>query len=173
MSYTNTEITININAKRLIALSIIGIITLVSVGSYIIALLAFDSPTYELRWNANVTSAVYYFGGGPPFDPGDKITIKGGVIEGNVWGPYSYTFTDTIDVRWIIIIRDSANVPLSMTSGILTSVSGDFYVPDVNVVLPSDTTSGNAVARLLIWTDWLPGGDTRTVKVTELTFGVN
>lgn len=173
MSYTNREFTININAKRLIALSIIGIITLVSVGSYIIALLAFVSPTEELRWEAEVVDFVYYWGGSQSsFNPGDEIVIKGTVIEGDEWGPYAYTFDNPISVRWIINVKGPNDEAVYFTSGTNSSAIDDFDIPDVRFTLPSDAANGQYTARLMLWTGWLPSGDTRTLHMTELTFDV-
>jgi len=172
MSYTNREITININTKRLIALSIIGIITLVSVGSYIIALLAFVSPTEELRWEAEVVDFVYYWGSSQSsFNPGDEIVIKGAVIEGDSWGPYAYAF-NPISVRWIINVKGPYYEAVYFTSGTNSSADGNFNIPDVRFTLPSDAANGQYTARLMLWTGWLPSGDTRTLHMTELIFTV-
>ena len=55
MTEDGKEIVFTINTRRFIALSIIAIITIISVGSYVIALLAFHSPSYDLRWNASIS----------------------------------------------------------------------------------------------------------------------
>lgn len=176
MAEDSGELVVTLNFKRFVALSIIAMITIISVGSYVVALLAFNSPSYELRWSASITDIYYsYFNDGKdPFNPGDQVTIESTGIEGDqYWATSSYyAFTDNINVRWIIIVKDPNNMPVHFTSGTLDGVGGSVVIPSVYFNLPSNAVTGSYTARLILWTDWLPSGDSRTLIVDQLSFNV-
>lgn len=173
MAEDSRELIVTLNFKRFMALSIIAMITIISVGSYVIALLAFDSPSYELRWDASISDINYFNNPKDPFNPGDQVTIESTGIEGDQYWAVSsyYAFTDNINVRWIINVKDPNNMPVHFTSGTLVGVP-PVVVPDVDFNLPSNAVTGSYTARLLIWTDWLPSGDSRTLIIRQMSFNV-
>lgn len=173
MTEDGKEIVFTINTRRFIALSIIAIITIISVGSYVIALLAFHSPSYDLRWNASISDINYFSAPKNPFNPGDQVNITSTTYEGDdYWAVGSYElFTDTINIRWIITVKDPNDMPIHLASGTLAGVP-PVVIPDVNFNLPSDAVTGAYTARLILWTDWLPSGDSRTLTIEQMSFNV-
>jgi len=168
------EIVLTIDSKRFIAISILTLLTIASVGSYIIALLAFHSPTKELRWETDSTTEYWgYFD--TAFNPGEQVTVIGTLIEGDdYWDGSSYvSFTDTVSIRWIVVVKDPNGMPIHMATGLDASAEKGVTLPDVDFNLPSDAVSGAYKIRVMAWTDWLPSGDTRTVHVNEVAFTVS
>jgi hypothetical protein len=168
------EIVVTLNFKRFIALSLIAIITIISVGSYVIALLAFKSPSYELRWASNIIQFEYFTTPTLTFNPGDQVTIVSETIEsGSYWEASVYnSWVDQINAKWIVIVKDQNNLPVHFASGALTTVSGNFTLPNIDFNLPSDAINGPYTARLMFWTNWLPAGDSRTLAVDTASFTV-
>jgi len=168
------EIVLTIDSKRFIAISILTLLTIASVGSYIIALLAFHSPTKELRWETDSTTEYWgYFD--TAFNPGEQVTVIGTLIEGDdYWDDgYYVSFTDAVSIRWIVVVKDPNGMPIHMATGLDASAEKGVTLPDVDFDLPVDAVIGTYKVRVMAWTDWLPGGDTRTVHVNEVTFTVS
>jgi len=64
-------------------------------------------------------------------------------------------------------------MPIHMATGLNASAENGVTLPDIDFNLPVDAVIGTYKVRVMAWTDWLPGGDTRTVHVNEVTFTVS
>jgi len=172
------EIIIDLDFKKIIVLSLIGILVISTVGTYIIALLAFDSPSQDFRFKGGVDSIMnYYYYYSTSFSKGDIVRITGIMLGADryfVFPSYYYYFVSTTSVRWIVGVLDPNNMPVHFESGTLTNIgSGDNALPVISFTLPSDAASGTYTIRVMGWTGFLPSGDTVTFEVLEDTFDVS
>jgi hypothetical protein len=135
----------------------------------VISLFAFISPTQELRWSSSIT-----YINKPVLNPGNTVNVTGFLEEGTEYferGNY-YFFTAPEDVRWVLIVMDPNNLPIYMGSDVLTNAISDITEDSITFTLSSTAAPGTYKIRLLIWTDWLPGGETRTYIINEYEFEV-
>lgn len=155
-------------SKTIISGSIIIVIGLV-IGSYIIALNAFVSPTSELRWDG-----VIEYINGVSFNPNDTVIISGYLEEGvQYWGIGTYYyFTTPESIRWILVVKDPNNMPIYLETDVVNNAFGNINIDDKSFVLPSEAVGGTYTVKLLIWTDLLPDGVSRTNEIHEITFEV-
>ena len=172
------EIVLELNLKKIIILSLIGISVLATVSTYIIALFAFDSPSQEYRFKSGVDSIMdYYYYFSTSFSKGDTIRITGIVLSADryfVPPSYYYYFVDTTSIKWIVGVLDPNNMPVHFESGTLSNIgTGDHTLPVISFDLPTDAASGTYTIRVMGWSDFLPSGDTVTFEVLEDTFDVS
>jgi len=175
------DIVITLDSKRLFALGILTVISVVTVASYIGALSAFVSPSQEFRFQGRVSSIEdYYFAdySSLAFGAGGTVRITGMVLYADqYWSAPSYSyyyFAGTTSVKWIVLVMDPNHLPIHMASGTLEGAGeSDQALPEVSFDLPSSAESGEYTVRVMAWSDWLPTGDTLTVKVEEDTFTVD
>ncbi len=178
MKSNRNEVTIELDFKKIIVLSLIGISVISTVGTYIIALLAFDSPSQDFRFKGGVDSIMdYYFYFETSFSKGDIVRITGIVLGADryfVFPSYYYYFVSTTSVRWIVGVLDPNDMPVHFESGTLNNIgSGDNALPVISFTLPSNAASGTYTIRVMGWTGFLPSGDTVTFEVLEDTFDVS
>ena len=179
MKSNRNEITIELDFKKIIVLSLIGISVISTVGTYIIALLAFDSPSQDFRFKGGVDSIMdysYYFS--TSFSKGDIVRITGIMLGADRYfdfpRSYYYYFVSTTSVRWIVGVLDPNDMPVHFETGILDNIGiGDDTLPVISFTLPSDAASGTYTIRVMGWTGFLPSGDTVTFEVLEDTFDVS
>ena len=172
------EIIIDLDFKKIIVLSLIGILVISTVGTYIIALLAFDSPSQDFRFKGGVDSIMnYYYYYSTSFSKGDIVRITGIVLGADryfVLPSYYYYFVSTTSVRWIVGVLDPNDMPVHFETGTLNNIgSGNNTLPVISFTLPSDAASGTYTIRVMGWTGFLPSGDTVTFEVLEDTFVVS
>jgi hypothetical protein len=154
--------------KKALVPTILIIITLVTLHSYIVALSAFTSPEKELRWDGIVD-----YINKPTFSAGETVTIDGLFEQGEDYfqkGTY-YFFVESENIRWIAIVKDPNNMPIWMESEAVLNANGDIIV-EVTFDLPSNAAPGTYSVKLMVWTDWLPVGETRTYVIHESSFEV-
>jgi hypothetical protein len=170
------DIVITLDPKRLFALGILAIISVMTVTSYMVALSQFTSPSQEFRFQGSVGSIEdYYFASASSFSAGETVRITGIVLYADQYWAVSdyYSFVGTISAKWIVVVLDPNHLPVHMESGTLTGAGqSDQELPEVSFVLPGSAASGLYTIRVMAWSDWLPTGDTLTVKVEEDTFAV-
>ncbi len=155
--------------KKTIITAALSLIVIVSLYSYITALLAFISPSSNLRWEGSVS-----YIGPSPFSPGESVTITGAVEEATQYifdGDY-YFFIGSEDIRWFIVVIDPNYKPIHYATGTLSDFSGSGDLSTVNFNLPSNAVIGTYKVRVFVWTDYLPGGETRTLNILEEEFEV-
>lgn len=174
MSSEGSELVVTVNGRQAIALGILTLIVAGSVISYIIALFAFISPNQDLRWTTSIDEFNYFGAVRTQFSPGEQVTIIGDITEGTQYFvPPSnyYSFSGSVDVRWIVTVIGPNNLPVDIQTG-TTSLTDSPLYPTVSFDLPNDAETGFYYARVLIWTDWLPSGKSMTYDVTAISFEV-
>ncbi len=188
MTEDSREIVITLDFRKLFALSLLTIITLVTLYTYIIALLAWDAPTVDLATRvvdlgSNTKTLDNYGALKTTFNQGDLFDLSVRVEAADrYWLPPSYYYDMVADFsfRLIVTIFDPNGVPMLCTSytdtispagfglyNLEADMLGSFYQ------IPSDAVSAsNYKVRIVLWSDWLPGGIARAVQAWELTFEV-
>ena len=184
MSSEGGELVLTIDLRKFLVLSVILIFTLVSVGSYIIALFAFDAPSADLPLDVvdieftdvNGTST-------STFSRGEQLNISVVVqmalrYATNYYAPNYYYFVSGADYKVIVTVMDPKNKPVIFES------ANDSLNPDVADVfsltkdwggyykVPNNAAIGTYTVRVMTWSDWLPDGVTRIKTVREGSFEV-
>ena len=199
MSSEGGEIVLTIDLRRLLALSVIFILTVVTAGSYLIALFAFIAPSEEIP--LQVTSVATYDTSDVSetfFARGSTVRIKATVEKatGYYYNTYSYyypyynTYTyyypytyydytyyyyyDHVDTtyRIIIAVMDSNNRPVFFESTTKTIWPGQSLVTSYDYAISSGASTGTYTIRVMTWSDWLPHGVTMMETVGEGSFEV-
>lgn len=137
--------------------------------SYIFSLNAFISPTRELRWDGAIT-----YLSDTTFSPGDPVLVEGRLIEGENYfsiGYYYYSFSPE-DIRWILIVIGPNNTPIHIENNVVPNANGIIDTGQINFDLPSNAAAGQYRIRMMVWSDVLPLGETRTREIQEITFEV-
>ena len=157
--------------KQIFLKSFLIIITGYILVTYAVSLVAFVSPSENMRWNSDVDTIVP-----ATYNRGDTVSITGLLEEGTEYlkyGPYYYlSFSSTEDITWAVIVLSPSNVPFSIQTGSLSGITGDFAITPVSVNIPSNAELGTYTVRVIIWTDLLPTGETKTNLINEGSFEV-
>lgn len=185
MSEDSRELVITLDFRKLFALSLLTVITLVSLYTYIGALLAWDAPTEEISVNVDGFDTLDNYGG-PVFprqyNKGDlfDLRIYAETAE-QYWLPPSYeNFVGNITFRVIVTIFDPSDAPIlceSCTCSLENNTAQWYYLEkDMRgsfYQIPSDAVaSAGYKIRVLFWSDWLPGGVAKAVQAYEASFEV-
>ena len=140
----------------------------ITVVSYVISLNAFISPTRELRWDGTIS-----YISNTVYNPGDPVLVEGRLIEGDSYFSLGYYyFFAPEDIRWIIVVIDPNNMPIYMETSVVTNANGVIDTGQINFNLPSSADPGIYHIRMIVWSDLLPTGETRTRQIQEITFEV-
>lgn len=157
------------NRRQILLASILTLIVVSGLFTYIVSLFAFISPTQELRWDASITTI-----NKQTFNRGETVTISGLLEEGTEYienGSY-YFFTSSENIVWIINVLDPNNLPIHLAYTAVPNAWGDIDTGNINFNLPADAATGTYTIRIMVWTDWLPDGETRTYLINEMEFTV-
>ena len=187
MTEDSREIVITLDFRKLFALSLLTIITVVSLYTYIVALLAWDAPTIDLATRVvslgtNTETLDNYGISKSSFNQGDLFDLSVQVEAADrYWLPPSYeNLVADFSYRIIVTIFDPNGVPMLCESYTETISPADFrlYYLEADMLgsfyqIPSDAVSAaNYKVRIVLWSDWLPGGIARASQAWELTFDV-
>ena len=187
MTEDSGELVITLDFRKLFALSLLTIIAVVSLYTYIIALGVWDAPTIDLTARVvslgiNTDTLDIYGGSKSSFNQGDLFDLSVQVEAADrYWLISSYydLFAD-FSFRLIVTIFDPNGVPMLCESYTDTISPQGFglYNLEADILgsyyqIPSDAVSDpNYKVRIVLWSDWLPGGIARAVQAWELTFEV-
>lgn len=183
MTEDSGELVITLDFKKLFALSLLAIITLVSVYTYIVVLLAWDAPTEEISVQClGYDMADNYGANKTQFNPGDLFNLRvNSETAEQYWLPPSYeNFVGDINYRIIITIFDPDDTPMLCASdtGSLSADTSQFHYLENDMLgyfyqIPSDAVaSTDYKVRVVFWTEWLPGGKSKAVQAWEFSFEV-
>ena len=183
MSTNDEEIVVTIDAKRLIAIGLLAILTVATLSSYIIALLAWEA--LDADYLTRVQDLDTYEGAGQTsaFDPGDTVTVKATVEKATAYSNPSYTVvygTSAARVFVIVYYDDGSKYTLlhyysaspTLTPGVPFNVQTQF-------TLSSGAPTGAGYhAKCLVWSSDLPNGVTLSDWANfnaeqEVTFSVS
>ena len=137
--------------------------------SYTISLFAFVSPTVDLRWETSVINFDQ-----PDYSRGETVTLTGYLEEGTQYYYFIqyYYFVTGEPVTWAVIVMDSVNMPIYIETGVLSDLQGDLTLDPVSFAIPATASLGTYKVRIMVWSDLLPTGVTRTNIINEGTFEV-
>ena len=187
MSEDSRDMVISLDFRKLFALSLLTIITVVSLYTYIVALLAWDAPTIDLTTQvisigSNTDTLDNYGASKSSFVRGDLFDISVQVEAADrYWLPPSYeNLVSDFGFRLIVTILDPNGVPLLCTSctDLISPADNRLYYLEMDMLgsfyqIPIDAViDPNYKVRIVLWSDWLPSGVARAVQAWELTFSV-
>ena len=184
MTEDSGELVITLDFRKLFALSLLAIITLVSVYTYIVALLAWNAPTQELSVGFNDFWTTDIYGvEDAVFAPGDLLDVY---VEADLASDYwlvsnYYSFGGAdISYRIILTIFDPDGAPILCESVsdtqpantiqgyyLETDMMGSFFQIPLDAVASTDYA-----VRVVYWSDWIPSGEAKAVQAWEYNFEV-
>ena len=164
MSIDNQEITINLDAKRLAAITILAVISIYTLYTYSIALLAFVAP--EASRTIGVTTLATYDTNNNPetqFDLGDIVRIKATVEKATAYNnPVYSVISDPQTVKVVLIVYyldTGVRVPIEFWTQTMSLQPGVPKNIQFDIKIPTDGVQGNFYrVKILVWDDYLPGG---------------
>ena len=183
MSFNDEEIVVTIDAKRLIAIGLLAIITVATLSSYIIALLAWVAP--DASYLTKVTDLGSYEGAvqKPIFDPGDTVTVKATIEKATAYSSPSYTVVSgsTVARVFVVVYYDDGSkyTLLHYYSTSTTLTPGVPFNVQTQFKLSSGAPTGAGYhTKCLVWSTNLPDGDTLSDWTNfdaeqEVTFSVS
>lgn len=181
MSTNDEGIVITIDAKRLIAITILSVITISTLYSYIIALFAFVAP-YPGTYLFDVTEANTYDTSNVlenTFSKGSTVRVKATVEKATEYfatvpPPNIYTsISGSSPYRVFIQINDPSNQPYKScytATGSLAPGESKQYTTDFGI--GSGAAAGTYSVCVLVWSDKLPDGRSLTPTVEIFYFEV-
>jgi len=185
MSNKGKDIVITLDFRRLLAVSVLAVLTLVTVYTYMGALLAWDAPTEEISVNVDGFDTLDNYGGivaSKQYNKGDLFDLRiSAEAATRYWLPPSYEdFVGNITFRVIVTIFDPSDAPILCESctGSLEAIDSQWYYLERDMrgsfyQIPSDAVaSTDYKIRVLFWSDWLPGGAAKAVQAFETSFEV-
>lgn len=183
MSTSDEEIVVTLDAKRLTAITILAIITISTLYSYIVALFAFIAPypaTYLYPFDASGDTYDTSNNLRDTFSRKSTVRVKATVEKATGYytnPPPDYTsytsLSGSSSYRVFIQVMDPSNQPFkscytatgSLTVGVSTEYTADFY-------LDMDSPTGNYAVFVYVWSDKLPNGESLTPTIESFSFTV-
>src|SRR4030042_1042551 len=155
------------NRRQILFAGLLALVIVSGLFTYITSLFAFISPTQELRWNASISSI-----NKQTFHKGETVIITGLLEEGTEYFTkgYYYYFTSPEDIVWIVNVLGPNNLPIHLAYSSVFNAQGDINTSNINFNLPADAATGTYKIRIMVWTDLLPDGETRTYLINEAEF---
>ena len=182
MSFNDEEIVVTIDAKRFIAIGLLAILTIATLSSYIIALLAWVAP--DADYLAAVNSIETYKGAVPTstFSPGNTVIVKA-EIELATWYLAPYSAVSDTDARVFIVVYYDPGTgvrPLHYYTTTTTLTPGVPFNVQTQFALSSSAAAGtdDYYVHCVVWDTYLPTGDTLVevmdfIPDQEVTFSVS
>ncbi|MBC8274752.1 MAG: hypothetical protein H8E40_07285 [Chloroflexi bacterium] len=158
----DTEIVINLDAKRIFAIILISGLTIFSVSGYISALLAFVAPSEDLPIHVNSAVSVDVNGTEQAsFARGSVFMLNVTVEMATQWQDYySYVYTYYDDsssyLLLVRVVHDGEAVFLGFVADSISS--GDILSRGVGFLIDETADTGTYTAYVYIWSYWLPDG---------------
>ena len=173
MSSEKKEITINLTTKRILALSILTIISFAAVWTYGMALLAYWTPTPDLSMRVNSVNT-YDTGdvAKMSFSRGSTTRIKATIEMATTYWVYYYYFVSSESYRVIFTVTDSQNRPVYFSSVTGTINPGQVKVHSVDYAIPAGADTGTYTVKVYIWSDFLSSGEALAPMGGSVTFTV-
>jgi hypothetical protein len=155
--------------KKILTTAVLGVLITFILSTYVVSLFAFVSPDSELRWDGGIQ-----YINGPTFSPGDTVVIEGYIEEGSTYfmKGFYYYFIGGENVRWVVNVMNTEFDPVHIETDTIVNAIGDNALPQITFDLPNDAPSGTYTVKIIIWSDWLPAGETRSNTIQEITFEV-
>ena len=171
MSTSSDELVITIDAKRLTAIILLAAISLYTLYSYSVALFAFIAP-YPGDGLVNVEPAAtpitfdQYNAPQTSFSRGSIMYIKGSVELATAYftNPAKTTYTNigNTPCKIFVTMKDSNNMPVYFKVYSKTLSPGQIWNFQETYHIPSTAATGSYTVKVLVWSSYLPGGDSLT-----------
>ena len=179
---TRSEIVIELTPKKLLAISLLTLVGVGALYSYVIALYAFNAPSQDLSLRFN---SVGTFDTGDvaktAFAKGDTVRIKISFemadyywsAQSYYWSAQSYYyFSSGESYRLIYTVVDGSGMPVyfSSTTGAITQAQVKNDLADYLSL--SSAAAGTYTVKVYLWSDWLPDGDALAPGGGSATFTI-
>jgi hypothetical protein len=186
---TRSEIVIELTPKKLLAISLLTLVGVGALYSYVIALYAFNAPSQDLSLRFN---SVGTFDTGDvaktAFAKGDTVRIKISFEMADYywsapsyywsapsyyWSAQSYYyFSSGESYRLIYTVVDGSGMPVyfSSTTGAITQAQVKNDLADYLSL--SSAAAGTYTVKVYLWSDWLPDGDALAPGGGSATFTI-
>ena len=173
------EFFVDFDSKKLVSAGILLTILVLLTYSYSTALLAFDAPRsdYPLQITqvntldaGNVSESNFVKGDLLRFD----ATIEKALRYMNF--PFNYDYYDFIgdtNTKIIVTVKDPNKLPVFFEASQVLIDVGEAYVFSTDFVISSQAVSGVYSYTVMVWSDWLPSGNSLSVNVWEDIFNVS
>jgi len=180
MSTNDEGIVVTVDAKRLIAITILAVITISTLYSYIIALFAFVAP-YPGTYLFDVKEADTYDTSNvleDTFSKGSTVRVKAKVEKATDYyttmpPPYTYTsLSGLTSYRVYITIKAPDDSVVKFYTDTGSFAPGGSVPYTVDAYIASGAPAGTYNVQVLVWSDKLPDGSSHTPTVEEFTFTV-
>lgn len=164
MSIDNNEIVVTLDMKRILAISLLAVISIYTIYSYSVALFAFVANDNTVLFR--VTNFDTYTTGDvqqDSFTLGTNVRVKASIEKATAYTNPSYSVISdptTCKVSVIVYYDDSGVVnPIGFYTGTVTLQPGISEDIQLDVKVPNDGVTGaNYYAKVFVWDDYLPGG---------------
>lgn len=185
MSTNDEEIVVTIDAKRLIGIGLLAILTVATLSSYIIALLAWVAPNTDYLTRVEGLDTYEGTGQTSTFDPGDTVTVKATVEKATAYYTSFPSYTTVLDTSasrvFVIVYYDDGSkyTLLHYYSTSTTLTPGVPFNVQTQFKLSSGAPTGAGYhTKCLVWSTNLPNGDTLSDWTNfnakqEVTFSVS
>lgn len=180
-SDSRSEIVIELTPKKILALSLLTIVSLGAVYSYIVAIFAFEAPSQDLsmRFNSVGTFDTSNVAKGA-FARGSTVRIKVQfeMADYYYWAApayyyyYYYYFAAGESYRLIYTVVDGSGTPVyfySTTGSLSPAQIVNTYTDYVNL---STSAAGTYTVRVYLWSEWLPAGRALAPNIGSATFTI-
>lgn len=170
------EIKITLNSRRIIVITVFFGILIALTYTYIISLMAFVTPSYDLPLRFNQVSSLDDINNSASsFNKGDLVRINATVEMALSYGffPPYINFTGPVTYRIAVSIYDPNNMPVIFRESRRTIFRGELINFLFDYTIASDAASGSYTARFVLWSDWLPSGTPLTLTAEEVIFSVS
>lgn len=183
MSIDADDIVVTIDAKRMVAIGLLAVISIYTLYSYSIALFAFIAPyngEYPLDvLDEAVTDTSNVALPGNTATTGQTVRVHAKVEYGQgYWSNpppdySSYTsFSATETYIVFITIKGPNDNVIKFYSDTGSLTPGQFETYNVDTTLSSSAASGTYTVQVLVWSEALPDGIVQAPTLTEMTFDV-
>ena len=173
----NKDVTIELNAKKIVAIIAIIGITLFSAYTYIIALYAFDAPSQDLPLQVTDLEILENNTAKSSFSIGDTVTLNSTIEKAVIYlyFPFSYeyfNFSGVTPFKLIITVEDESHQSVFLSSLDGSIATGGIEEYSTDYLIKPGSSTGVYTVNVLLWSDWLPNGDALSPKAKVGTFDV-
>lgn len=159
----HSEIVIELTPRKILAISLLALVGVGAVYTYVIALFAFNAPSQDLSMRFN-SVGTYDTGDTAKsvFAKGDTVRIKVSFeMADYYWSApsyYYYYFSSGDAYRLIYTVSDGSGMPVYFSSVTGTITQAQVKNDLADYISLSSASAGTYIVKVYLWSDWLPGG---------------
>jgi len=172
----HSEIVIELTPKKLLALSLLTLVGVGALYSYVIALYAFTAPSQDLSLRFN--SVGTYTTGDvmkPAFAKGDTVRIKivFEMADYYLFASSYYSFSSFESYRLIYTVVDGSGMPVYFSSTTGNINPAQVKNDSADYLSLSSAAAGTYTVKVYLWCDWLPSGEALAPGGGSATFTIS